>query len=356
MTVIDTAAPVRPGEEIDPRRIKPFLSDHIPGVNGDIRIRQYPGGYSNLTYLIELGARRMVLRRPPVGANVAAGHDMAREFNVLSAIYPVFPFCPRPLAFSGDESIIGAPFFVMEQMSGIILRRDLPEGLTFSPDRAHALCGNLIDLLARIHAIDVETAGLDFIGKPAGYVQRQMTGWAARYQKARTPDAPDFQPVIAWLSERMPPDTARPAIVHNDYKLDNVVLDAACPESIIGVLDWEMATCGDPLMDLGNSLAYWVQDDDPDELQMIRTMPTHIDGAMTRRQIIDRYKKQTGRDIPAFEFYYCFGLFRLAVIAQQIYSRYFHKKTRNPRFASLIHAVQCLEKAAVKVTEGQPFI
>ncbi|MCP4721512.1 MAG: phosphotransferase family protein, partial [Desulfobacteraceae bacterium] len=331
MQITDTATIVRPGEEIDAHGVKTFLKEHINDLEGDIKIRQFPSGFSNLTYLVTAGDRQMVLRRPPIGANVTAGHDMGREYRVLSALHPVFPRCPRPLAFSEDESLIGAPFFVMEKMSGIILRKDLPPGLSFSPDQAKQLCDNLVDALADIHTIDVKAAGLDFIGKPGGYVKRQVDGWSKRYRRAKTKDAPDFEAIMGWLAEKMPKDTDHPAIVHNDYKLDNLVLDPARPEQIIGILDWEMATYGDPLMDLGNSLAYWVEKNDPEEMQMMRTMPTNMDGALTRGKILNRYALKTGRKVGNFDFYYCFGLFRLAVIAQQIYNRYYQGITKNKR-------------------------
>ncbi|WDP87712.1 MAG: phosphotransferase family protein [Desulfobacter sp.] len=317
-----------------------------------MEISQFPSGFSNLTYMIRAGNREMVLRRPPIGAKVDKGHDMAREFNLLSALFPVFPRCPRPLAYCDDVSLIGAPFFVMEKLSGIILRKDLPPGLCFSPQGAGILCENFIDTLVEIHSIDMAATGLLSIGKPAGYVKRQVEGWSRRYQKAVTQDAPDCEFLMAWLARHMPEDTDSPVMVHNDYKLDNLVLDPDQPREITGILDWEMATYGDPLMDLGNSLAYWVEQDDPQEMQMMRTMPTHIPGALTRQQIIERYSQKTGRDVSQFDYYYCFGLFRLAVIAQQIYHRYFNGLTRNKRFAMLIFGVHALEKKALSIVEN----
>lgn len=349
MQVTDSATHVRPGEEIDASAVGLFLKSHINDLEGEVQIRQFPSGFSNLTYLIRAGDRQMVLRRPPIGANVKAGHDMGREYRVLAALYPVFPRCPRPLVFCEDESLIGAPFFVMEKLSGIILRKELPEGLSYSAHLARTLCENMVDALADIHAIDVKSAGLDFIGKPTGYVKRQVEGWSNRYRRAKTADAPDFEAVMAWLKDKMPADTDRPAMVHNDYKLDNLVLNPKNPEQITGILDWEMATHGDPLMDLGNSLAYWVERADPEEMQMMRTMPTNMEGALTRREILDRYALKTGRDTGHFDFYYCFGLFRLAVIAQQIYNRYHQGITKNKRFAMLIFGVIGLEQTARRV-------
>lgn len=351
MQVIDRATSVRPGEEIDTQAILKFLKGQISGLASDIEITQFPSGFSNLTYLIRAGDRQMVLRRPPIGAKVNKGHDMEREFRVLSALYPAFPRCPKPIAFSDDLDIMGSPFFVMEKQSGIILRKDLPVGLKFSPAQAGQLCENLTDTLVEIHSIDMEASGLANIGKPAGYVARQVEGWSGRYRKARTEDAPDCEDVMAWLAAHMPKDTDSPTMVHNDYKMDNLVLNPECPQEIIGILDWEMATYGDPLMDLGNSLAYWVQKDDPEEMQMMRTMPTHMEGALTRQEIIARYGDKTGRNVDNFDFYYCFGLFRLAVIAQQIYNRYAQGLTKNKRFAMLIFGVHALEKTAMALVE-----
>jgi aminoglycoside phosphotransferase (APT) family kinase protein len=353
--IIDKAGAIRFGEGIDQIAIKNFLKGNVAGLAGEITITQFPSGFSNLTYMIDMGGRQMVLRRPPIGAKVKAGHDMEREYRVLKALYPVFHYCPEPLAYTEDTSIIGSPFFIMDKLSGIILRKDLPQELFFSKEQAKQLCINLIDQLANIHGIDAKKAGLDFIGKPTGYVKRQVDGWSSRYRKAKTKDAPDCEKIMAWLKDKMPQDTDHPTIVHNDYKFDNVVLDPNQPEKIIGILDWEMTTYGDPLMDLGNSLAYWVEKDDPEEIQMMRTMPTNMPGAFTRREILDYYEKKTGRSTRQFDYYYCFGLFRLAVIAQQIYYRYFHKITDNKRFAMLIFVVIALEKTALKIIESSDF-
>jgi aminoglycoside phosphotransferase (APT) family kinase protein len=344
--ITDTPGRIRPGEELDQGAVERFLLKTVPGLRGPTAIRQFPSGFSNLTYLVTMGDRELVLRKPPIGADIRSAHDMAREFRVLSALKPVFPYCPTPLACTEDTSVIGTPFFVMERIRGIILRKDLPPGLSLSPEEAGTLCRRLVDVQAELHAIDVRAAGLDFLGRPEGYVRRQVEGWSGRYRRARTPDAPDFETVMAWLTDKMPPDTDHPTLVHNDYKFDNVVLDPSKPGTIIGVLDWEMATYADPLMDLGNSLAYWIDRDDPGECQMIRQAPTTMDGALTRREILERYSAVTGRSVRDFDFYLCFGLFRLAVIAQQIYNRFHHGITRDKRFGMLIAAVQVLERSA----------
>ncbi|MCP4119049.1 MAG: phosphotransferase family protein [Desulfobacteraceae bacterium] len=351
MSVTDKAVEVREGEELDPKRVEAFLKENVPDLEGAIRIKQFPSGFSNLTYQVTLGDTEMVLRRPPVGAKIKSAHDMGREYKILNALHPVFPYCPRPLTYSEDLSVMGCPFYIMEKIPGIILRRDLPKGLSFTPEEAAALSQKLVALQADLHAIDVKAAGLQFLGKPQGYVKRQVEGWAGRYRNAVTPDAPDFERVIAWLQDKIQPDTDTPTLVHNDYKFDNVVLNAADPTKIIGVLDWEMATYADPLMDLGNSLAYWVEQDDPEECRLMRTLPTTMPGAPTRREIIDLYGKTTGRDMANFDFYLCFGIFRLAVIAQQIYHRYFNGITRDKRFAMLIAGVQILERSALRLMD-----
>ena len=345
----DNTVPVRQGEALNIPAVESFLKENIPGLSSSaqLEIQQYPGGFSNLTYLLKLDDQEMVLRRPPIGAKIKNAHDMVREYRMLSAIYPRFPYCPKPLACCEDESIMGAPFYVMEKRSGIILRKDLPQGIRFTPEQARQLCRNLIDLHLELHGLDLQESKLDFIGKPDGYIQRQVKGWSGRYRNAKTADAPDFEAVMAWLVEKMPQDTDTPTLIHNDYKFDNVVLNPQNPMEIIGVLDWEMTTIGDPLMDLGSSLAYWIEKSDPPEYQMMKTMPTDMEGALTRQDIIERYGEKSGRDMSIFDFFECFGLFRLAVIAQQIYQRFYQGLTQDKRFGMLIHGVRILEQRAL---------
>jgi aminoglycoside phosphotransferase (APT) family kinase protein len=221
----------------------------------------------------------------------------------------------------------------MERIQGLILRKDPPAELPLSPQDARTLCEHLVDVQVALHHVDVQAAGLGDFGKPEGYVRRQVEGWSERYRKARTEDVPDAEPIMKWLAEHLPPESGRAALIHNDYKFDNVVLDPKNPLDIIGVLDWEMATLGDPLMDLGCSLAYWIEAGDPEEFQMIRMLPTNLPGMMTRRELVDDYARKSGLTIRDFHFYYVFGLFRLAVIAQQIYYRYAKGQTTNKKFA-----------------------
>jgi aminoglycoside phosphotransferase (APT) family kinase protein len=352
MDLTDQPEETRAGEELDPAKIADFLSEAIPCDMGSITLQQFPRGYSNLTYLVKAGEEEFVLRRPPFGTKAKTAHDMGREFRVLRALHPVFPYCPRPLAYTEDTSILGCPFYLMERIKGIILRKDLPSGLSFTPARARTLCERFLDVHLQLHAIDYEEIGLENFGKPQGYVSRQVSGWSDRYRAARTEDAPDFEEVMAWIKAETPPDLLPAAIIHNDYRLDNVVLSEKDPMKIIGVLDWEMATVGDPLMDLGNTLAYWVERGDPPELQAIRVMPTHMEGALTREEMVSRYLEKSGRSVVNFHFYYCFGLFRLAVIAQQIYYRFYHGQTRDERFKTLIFVVKTLESTARKVIQN----
>jgi aminoglycoside phosphotransferase (APT) family kinase protein len=349
MNLIDTPKKIREGEELNIPAIEKFLKEYIPGLEGNLVVEQFPSGYSNLTYLIKVGEKELVLRRPPFGTKAKTAHDMKREYKILNALNPVFHYCPKPLIYTEDTSIMGCPFYVMERIKGIILRRDLPEGLSFKPEEARKLCENMLDVHLELHSIDYKKIGLADFGKPEGYVKRQVEGWTERYRNAKTDDAPDFEEVIRWLHDNMPEESKKSCIIHNDYKFDNIVLSPEDPLKIIGVLDWEMATIGDPLMDLGSSLAYWVQADDPPEFQAIRMMPTNIPGAMTRDELVQRYAEKSGVKIDNFDFYYCFGLFRLAGIAQQIYYRYYHKQTKDDRFALLIFAVKALEEAALRV-------
>jgi aminoglycoside phosphotransferase (APT) family kinase protein/AcrR family transcriptional regulator len=339
------------GEILDTQALSDYFNQNLSGleIKAPLSVKKFQDGYSNLTYLLKSDHIELVLRRPPVGANIKSAHDMKREFKILSSLQPVFPYCPEPVIYCDDTSVIGADFYVMKRISGIILRKELPDCITIRPSDAKKLCQSLLDVHIELHHIDVKSAGLDFLGKPEGYVGRQVSGWCNRYHKAKTDDAPDFESIMIWLNEKQPKDTEKPVIVHNDYKFDNVVLSPENLMKIIGVLDWEMATYGDPLMDLGNSLAYWIQKDDPESMQQIRVMPTNIDGAMTRDEIIAYYGEKTGRDVSGFDYYYCFGLFRLAVIAQQIYRRYRLGMTQDNRFAGLIHVVRVLEQSALSV-------
>ncbi|MEW6444095.1 MAG: phosphotransferase family protein [bacterium] len=351
--LIDRPRQVRKGEELEAAKIETFLKGTIPGLDGPVTILQYPGGHSNLTYSVRVGGHELVLRRPPFGTKAKTAHDMHREYRILKILRPVFPYCPQPLAYTEDPSIMGCPFYVMEKVRGIIVRKDWPAGLELMPDQVRALFTNVIRVHAELHAIDYQAAGLGDFGKPKGYVRRQVEGWIGRYRNARTPDAPDCEEVMGWFMEHMPAESERASVIHNDFRLDNCVLDEKDPLRIIGVLDWEMATIGDPLMDLGSSLAYFIHADDPPEALAMRTCPSNAPGAPTRREVIRMYEELSGMKFQSPEFYYAFGLFRLAVIVQQIYYRFYHGQTQDVRFQAMIFGTIALEKAARRVIEGE---
>ena len=241
----------------------------------------------------------------------------------------------------------------MQRIRGIILRRDFPANLVLQPSQVNELYQKVLNIQHELHTIDYNRIGLGNLGKPDGYVKRQVTGWCERYRAAKTPDAPDAEKVMTWLVENMPADAKKPGIIHNDFKLDNIVLDESNPLNIVGVLDWEMATIGDPLMDLGSSLAYWIQKDDHPDMLAIRMMPTNIEGAPTREELVKLYSGLSGLETGNFDFYYCFGLFRLAVIAQQIYYRYYHGQTKDERFKMMIIGVHVLENGARRIVESK---
>jgi aminoglycoside phosphotransferase (APT) family kinase protein len=341
---VDAPGPARPGEELDEDRLAGYLRRTL-GLDGPLRVQQFPGGHSNLTYLVSAGARELVLRRPPFGSTVKTAHDMGREFRVLSALGPAFRKVPALVGFCDDPSVLGAPFYVMERVRGVILRSHVPEGVSLSPQTVSRLCASLVDTLVELHGVDYEAAGLAGLGRPHGYAPRQVAGWTRRYQDAQTDAIAEMDAVARWLAGHVPA-SAETSLLHNDYKHDNLVLDPQSPSRILAVLDWEMSTPGDPLMDLGTTLAYWVEEADSDELKAAAFGPTRLPGSYTRRQLADRYAERSGRAVHDLDFYYCFGLFKIAVIVQQIHYRFRQGLTRDPRFAGLGRAVAALARQA----------
>ena len=346
--VIDQPTGVRPGEVLDVEQLEAFLLAKLPGARGPLIVEQFPRGFSNLTYLLRLGDRELVLRRPPFGANIKSAHDMGREYRILSGLTGVYPKAPRPLLYSEESSIIGAPFYIMERVRGVILRDRAPQGLTITAEQMRGICEALVDTLVELHAVDYGAAGLGDLGRPEGYVSRQVKGWTQRYQNARTEDIDAMEEVAAWLAAHLPPET-KATFIHNDFKLDNLVLDAEDPTRILAVLDWEMATVGDPLMDLGTTLGYWVQAGDLPELQMIGL--SNFAGSLTRQAVVERYATASGRDVSNIVFYYAFGVFKIAVIAQQIYYRFARGHTQDPRFARLNQVVAACARMSARAIE-----
>lgn len=337
----DPSRNIREGEQLDVRVVGDWLRAQVPGLQGECTIRQFPGGSSNLTYHVIVGGREFVLRRPPFGKIAKSAHDMVREARILTRLKPVFPLVPTVAAVCEDESVMGVNFYVMERIKGIIPRRDFPKGMTVTPELARRLSESLLDTLIALHGIDYAAAGLSDLGKPEGYVRRQIEGWSRRYTDAMTPDAPDCTDIMQWLADNQPGEV-RHCIVHNDYRFDNVVLDPDKPERIIGVLDWEMSTLGDPLMELGTILCTWVEAGDPPVALMSRQQPTNMPGMMTRAEVMDYYCRKTGLSPERMDFYRVYGMFRMAGIIQQIYYRYFHGQTKDPRFGPLIYYVKHL--------------
>jgi aminoglycoside phosphotransferase (APT) family kinase protein len=345
---IDQPASVRERETLDTTKLQAYLHEHLPNAGQTLTVAQFPSGYSNLTYLLRLGNQELVLRRPPLGANIKSAHDMAREYRLLSALIDVYRKVPRPLLYCDDPAIIGAPFYVMERATGIILRNRPPRGLIITPQLMRQICMTLVDTLAELHEIDYAACGLADLGQPQGYIERQVNGWTKRYSAAQTDDIPAMEATAEWLHNHMP-RTTRATLIHNDFKYDNVVLDPHDPTRIIAVLDWEMATIGDPLMDLGTTLGYWAEADDPVELRQFGL--TSLPGNLSRDEFIQRYAECSGQDVSKILFYYVYGLFKVAVIVQQIYARYRQGYTSDSRFAALIHVVHACSRMATQALD-----
>lgn len=333
-TLIDQPGELRAEDSFDTAAVHDWLSSHVDGLAGLPEVRQFPSGASNLTYLLRYPDRELILRRPPVGRKAASAHDMKREYRVQHKLRPVYPYVPKVLGLCVDHDVLGSDFYVMERIPGLILRRDLPEGMHLDPAQARALAFRVIDRLIELHRIDPDAAGLGDLGKGAGYVERQVRGWIERFHAARTENVPEFTEVMAWLAENRP-DDVRICVIHNDYRFDNLVLDGPETLNVIGVLDWEMATLGDALMDLAAVVSYWIQADDDEVALAFRKQPTQLPGMPTRAEVVDHYCAETGLVPKDWTFYEVFGTFRLAVILQQIYYRYHYGQTHNPAFKDL---------------------
>lgn len=350
MPEIDRPRDVR--DPLDVEALTPWLREALGTTERPV-VRQYPSGFSNLTYLLDLGHREVVLRRPPLGAHVQGGHDMGREFRLLTALSGHVPV-PEPLAFEPTGDVLGAPFYVMEHVPGVVLRASSERPASGIPDlEAPAMAGvaeAFVDTFARLHAVDVEAVGLGDMGNPAGYVARQVDGWERRYTQAATDAIPDVERAFGWMQDNQPPESGT-ALVHNDYKYDNLVLDPG-DLSLRAVLDWELATVGDPLMDVGSTLGYWVEPGDPPALRAAALSPTWWPGNPTRAGLVEAYERRTGRQVEHAVFYAVYGFAKLAVIAQQIYRRHALGQTTDPRFGGLIHVVRACGEAAVRAIDA----
>ncbi len=348
----DTAA-IRKGEELDAAALEKYLADNIDDASGPLVIEQFPMGHSNLTYLIKLGDREMVLRRPPFGSKVKSAHDMNREFTILSHLCDAYPPAPHPYLMCKDESIIGSEFYVMERRRGLILRGDKPAGLETTPEGIRAANQAFIDNLVTMHSLDYKAVGLEGMYKGEGYINRQVTGWSGRWEKSKTDDNSDMDRIIAWLNKDIPADSGA-TIIHNDYKYDNVLIAPDDLTKITAVLDWEMATIGDPLADFAGALGYWWEPDDV-AFGSSQCFMTVSEGSMTRQEVVDYYAERSGRDITNMVYLYAFALFKLAVILQQIYYRYATGKTQDERFAPLGLVVAHLAQRTCTVIDSGKF-
>ncbi len=335
--------PVRPGEELDEAKLQKFLRETLDKKIGEIAISQFPAGSSNLTYSIKIGGEEYVLRRPPFGNQVKSAHDMSREFNVLSKLSKVYQPAPKPLVYCEDESVISSEFYLMERRNGLIIRGKSPEQLENSPELQHKVCESFIENLVELHSLDYKKIGLENLGKPEGYAERQVAGWTKRYFNAKTDEHTELEKSIEWLNANIP-ESHGATLVHNDYKFDNVMLNPANLTEIVAVLDWELATVGEPLMDLGTTLGYWMAKEAGAELLSMPFNPRVLMENISRSRLVEIYAEKSGRDVGNILFYYVFGTFKIAVIAQQIYFRYRKGFTQDKRFAAFDKFVNALGK------------
>lgn len=345
----DETIPVRPEERFDTGRVAAYLRGKLPGTDRPLRVRQFGGGAANLTYLLDYGQHQYVLRRPPLGPLPPSAHDMRREYTVLSVLHRAYPHAPRAFLFCDDEAVIGAPFLVMERRRGLVVRRTLPQAYRHIEDAPQRMSFALVDALADLHAVDYRALGLAGLGRPAGFITRQIEGWYRRWNNAKLQDLAEMDTVYAWLRDHQPQNT-RATLVHNDYKLDNVMLDPADPGRVVAVFDWDMCTLGDPLSDLGALLTYWTEPDDPPFLRGIAQtfMPVGDPRFPSRAELVARYAERSGQDVSEVRFYHVLGLFRLVVIIAQIYLRYHRGQTRDERFAAFGPLVERVARAAVQ--------
>jgi aminoglycoside phosphotransferase (APT) family kinase protein len=333
---------VRKGEEQDWERLDHCLKKAIPSLQGAPEISQFQGGNSNLTYRLKYANDDLVVRRPPFGTKAKSAHSMIREYRIMSALKPLYPSVPDVLYYSDDETVIGSEFYVMRKVEGQVIKDKIPTEWKFSPADNRRFCEGFWRKLIELHRVDYVAAGLEDFGKPQGYVERQILGWNGRFERALTSDIENFSDVRHWLVQKMPAESGRHSVLHGDFRIDNVILGEDDPCDIKAVLDWEICALGDPLMDLGNALAYWVEADDPDCLQTLIMQPSAAPGMLSRREILDFYQKETDIDTSDFTFYLVYGYFRNAVILQQIYYRYFHGQTQDQRFKYFGNIVQQL--------------
>ena len=342
--------PIREGEDFDRQAFETFLRENISNLPDEpMRVRQFPTGVSNLTYLIKVGDWEAVMRRPPDGPLPPKAHDMKRESRLLQKLSPHYPYVPKPYVFSEDKNIIGVPFYIMERKKGFVLDHEFPPGQSVTPDQLRALSHEVVNALAALHSVDYKEAGLSDFGYPEGFLQRQVNGWIARYEKYKTEDIANVEQLRHWFVDHIPMSNDS-ALIHNDYKLNNMLLSYDLTK-IEAILDWEMATIADPLFDLAGALGYWVQDDDPDILKESLPSMTATPGFLRRDEFIHLYSLKTKKEIPEkyMTFYMAFTYFKLAVVFQQIYYRWKIGQSKDQRFASFDKNVRNMMTCAYEV-------
>jgi aminoglycoside phosphotransferase (APT) family kinase protein len=351
--------PVRPSEQLDWDALAGYTRPRLAAelgerfdVSSPLTVEQFPGGHSNLTYLLRFGEQEFVMRRPPFGPVAPTAHNMAREYRILAAVHPVFPLAPCPFVICEDDSIIGSTFYLMERRRGLVVRFEEPPVLANRPLERRRVSEAMVDALADLHKVDVSAPPLSTLGKPAGFVERQVSGWSDRWKRSQTSDLPEMDMLSTWLVGHLPSDPSRPAFVHGDFKLDNVMLNADDIGRIVAVFDWEMSALGDPLVDLGILLTYWVHTATATESQRdALTSITYGAGWFTREEILKRYGARTGLDLTRITFYEVFAVFKLAVVLQQIFFRYHRGQTDDPRFARLDERVTWLARIGAALVE-----
>lgn len=347
----DDTIDIRAGEQLDWAKIEQYVRAHISGIAaGPLMVRQFPSGASNLTYLVQIGEWEGVLRRPPFGPVPPKAHDMQRESGLLERIHPFFPLAPKPYLFCDDLEIMGVPFYVMERRKGIVLNDSFPRGIEVTPELCRRLSETVIDTLVEIHAIDWQAAGLAEFGHPEGFLERQLAGWIERYKRSETPESPDVAVLTRWLVEHTP-ISPTPTLIHNDFKLNNMLLDTHDLTKPVAVLDWEMTTIGDPLFDLAVSLCYWIQYDDSAEMRAIQPTVTYLPSFLSRGEMMQRYAAKSGRDLSSMQFYLTFAYFKLSAILQQIYIRWLRGQTQDARFAVFGKRIRVLIEHANQLAE-----
>jgi aminoglycoside phosphotransferase (APT) family kinase protein len=344
--------PIRSDEDFDHERLAAYLRGRLPAAQQPLAIAQFGGGHANLTYLLRYATQEYVLRRPPIGPVAATAHDMGREYRVLSVLHRAYALAPRAFVFCDDASVIGAPFFVMERRRGVVVRRAIPPQFGGGEDPAvnRRISEALVDALADLHDVDYRAVGLESLGKPDGFLRRQIDGWAGRYERAQTRPLQLVDDLVAWLHAHQPVSPP-PTLLHNDWRLDNIMLDAADPGRVEAVFDWDMCTLGDPLCDLGTLLASWMERDEGLSGATAGTMPSNVPGFLTRREAVARYGSRRGIDVSTVPYYYVFGLFKIGVVLQQIYHRYHIGQTKDARFAGFDQVAELLFTLAQSRTD-----